>query len=272
MKKITIFVCLVILIIAILATVPILFLARNVGAEQEIKLEMEDDTLVVLRVLKKYPGVPKGVDEEVAYEATKKGKIDYISNGSETKYELAFPARSIKILEKKRIIYQNDKWDSKVVALLIEEKGSSLSVTLFVIVFPFLGIIMVTFSSRMKRIKSKKLFIFYLSLVGVIVITNLIHRFLGAYDSLAFGICLGGFTGTYIGLRATSIGAIENFNGIIIGLLTGACVGGSASRLISRTCVSVDYIIFIVFVCIFSDIVCRLILHFIPGLHAKRQV
>jgi len=276
MKKITVLVCLVILIIAILAIASILLLTRDFGTDQGIRLEMEDNTLIVSGYLEiaskwvaiaRYPGVPKGVKKEVAYKATEEGEADFVaSKGKATKFKFSFPVKKINILEMKRVVWQNGKWGLEKLKPIAEEENDWIG-TVASITFPLLGIFMATFLSQRDKIENKRLFIFYFFLIGVMVITALLGHFLGIYVGLLFGTFLiGGLGGACIGNYVAKYGDIGNT--LIVSGFTGVWVGMTTVIFRNETYL---YIIFITLICAFSYFLCYFLLRFFPQFYAKEK-
>ena len=143
MKKTTIFVCLVIAFFVIFATVPILLLTRNVSAEQGIRLEMEDNTLIVLEWSKtaskwsekaRYPGVPEGIDKEVAYKATEEGETEYTIN-EEYSFKFSFPVVETKTLQQRQIFYKDKKWRAKSLESIEERRNDWTMTAVLIVIF-----------------------------------------------------------------------------------------------------------------------------------------
>ena len=268
MKKTTIFVCLVIAFFVIFATVPILLLTRNVSAEQEqqIRLEMTNDrTLVVLKILKKYPGVPKGVDEEIAYKIIKGERADYFINKKEISYEFSFPVTVLTISQQKRVVYENDKWKlGKPESAVTETRG--WAITVLSVVSSFLLVFMATFLNQKKKIGFKKLFTFYFFLIGLATIVEMSSSLLTMDGSMTIGVLAGTFL---VWTRGVYVSGVDK-NSIIflLMLIFATCVGGFSGMFVSKIDLWSNYSFFIVGLCIFSYLVCHFGFRLMPRLYA----
>jgi len=267
MKKITIFVCLVIAFFVIFATVPILLLTRNVSAEQEIKLEMKDDTLIVSKwvVIARYEGVPKGIDKWDAYEAIKKGKVDFfVYEGKMAGLKFSFPLMAFEILPQKRVIYENNDWKLKKIKPLIKKEKDWFA-TVFSIIIPFLGIFVITFLNKKKKTGDKKLFIFYIFLMGITGTGVIVAYFFSTYAGIV--TVIGAFFSILVGaLIGKNIIKMKRSSTFVVAF-TGFCVGIFAVGFTDKTI----FFFFIMLACVFSYLVCYFLLRFFPQFYAKEK-
>lgn len=263
MKKITIFIFLVISFLVIFAIISILLLARDVRAEQEIRLEMEGNTLVVSGVLERYPNVPDEIDKETAWEAIKEGKARYTAS-KEERYEFSFPIMKVfKIFPQRDIFYQNGKWDLMEIAPLVstQKEGKNLIPMFFSIILPLVCIFIFTFSMKKQKAENKKFFFFYVCLIGVIIIAGVVNHFANLWVSGIIGVFIGVIAG--IPLKADSF-LTDGLPRIYAGMTVGATSGILSSFY--------GYLVFVLGACVLSYVLIYFLFRFLPKLHTDSAI
>ena len=266
MKKVEIIFKAWMFVILALVLLGILFFGSgDVSGQEELgeneRVIMENNELLVVEIVEKYPGPPKWIeDPKIALQAVRRGEADFIASEGETKYEFAFPVREVEIFQRKKIIYKDGKWDSKVVVPLIKKKGNSLFTTGIAIILPFLGIFILTFLNLRERGSKNNLFHLYFLAIGIAVVGAISGRIFNAYITSVdlFSILIGLLGGYFIGKNVVR----SELLGFVAGALIGLCVGANIVIFTDRGVFS----FFIASVCFASYWFCHFLFLFVPRL------
>lgn len=210
----------------IFGVVAVIFLGFfNIVSATETRVFLDDKrTLIVEEVVikKEIPNVPIGISAEEALKLVK-GELGkkIVTTKEEISLHFGFPAIKNTIFKNKIVTYDG-KW-GEVLAEPSIEKTKNYKLSIFCIILPAIGILIISFINQSKKVGHKKLLIFYVS----ILLSTFLGWFVGHYSGISLGIIVGGVIGAFAGMLAGLLAGIcaETCTGLLAGMLAGSFVG-----------------------------------------------
>ena len=226
------------------------FGTSDVRAEEKIALE--GNTLVVseVREVKRISNVPAGLSPENAYKLVT-GELKEITVRNETgkaKYFFSFPLKG-KTTFLDRIVAYNGKWEEKKISRTEESRDWML--TVFWLIIPAVGILVVSILNHLAKTGARKLFVFY----GAVLAAIFAGMFVGGLAGMFVGGLAGGLAGRLAGM----------FAGMFVGVFAGGLAGGLAGRLAGEQGYTIVllYLVFVGATMLVSYIVVNIVSKFI---------
>jgi len=159
----------------------IVLLSAGSSLAAERNVTLEGDTLIVPGIEVRYPNVPIGVSPEDAYQLVT-GEISslIVHDTKESFFRLGWPGNRHIISSQRLVRYTNERF--------ITEKGvpnevivSHWGLTIFSVVVPSIGIFFVSLYNQKRKLGTKELFVFYVTMliVAIVVVATEIFPSLG---------------------------------------------------------------------------------------------
>ncbi len=203
-----------ILVVLVVVFLFVVFAIRPVEARGVASLENGNLVVSEVREIKRIPGVPEGISAEDAYKLVT-GELDKVTikakKGKKTVI-FGFPLQRINEYQYRVISHGPKGWnDSEVIRT---ETNTDDVLTFLWLIVPYLGILIVSLVSHLSGKKTRKLFVFY----GSILVSILVGASIGLLFNKIAGESLGGLAGLLAGALA----------GVFAGILAGELAGGLA--------------------------------------------
>lgn len=178
-------------------------------AQAEQVVSLEKGTLVIkeVREVKRIPAVPEGLSADLAYKLVTGEKKEGVIKDEEGEMRVAhfsYPLKVKKIFSDRVISYSQGEWAKKTSPPRVEEKPD-LALTFFWLWLPALGILIASIANSLLGIGTRKLFVFYVSMLAGMLAGGLAGMFAGMFAGMIAGMLAGGFAGMFAGMLAGMI-------------------------------------------------------------------